>query len=151
MKRIICFLLASALMVTVPVANATAELEEAEYREEYEASSIWLSETEGTVHLSDPEGLLLEMELDMRIPADTVLETEAESLAVMDMDRWRLAIMDESSRAGFTQTEYGSRISISLLRPNCISPTPIRGMVTITMPTYGTRTLRPIPMAKSKV
>ena len=114
MKRIICFLLALALMVTVPVANATAELEEAEYREEYEASSIWLSETEGTVHLSDPEGLLLEMELDMRIPADTVLETEAESLAVMDMDRWRLAIMDESSRAGFTQTEYGSRISISL-------------------------------------
>ena len=88
--------------------------EEAELGEGYGAYSIWVSESEGTVNLYDRENNPLELEKRMRIPEDTVLETEEDSLAVLDMDRERLAIVDEFSRAGFAVTDYGNKISIVL-------------------------------------
>ena len=73
-----------------------------------------MSESEGTVNLFDREDNPLELEDEMRFSSGTVLETEEESLAVVDMDRERLAIMDETSRAGFEYAENGNRISITL-------------------------------------
>ena len=88
--------------------------EAAQTEEEYRALSMWLAESEGTVKLFDAEDYPLELDDEMRFMGGTVLETEEESLAVVDMDRERLAIMDEISRAGFEKADSGNRISITL-------------------------------------
>ena len=88
--------------------------EAAEIEEEYRALGMWMAETEGTVKLFDAEENPLDLDEEMRFMGGTVLETEEESLAVVDMDRERLAIMDEISRAGFEKADNGSRISIAL-------------------------------------
>ena len=92
-----------------------ADLEAAEQNRAYDALGMWLREMEGNVSLFDGEGNQLEAETDMRMSSGTALETEEESLVVVDMDRERLAIMDEISRAGFEKTDRGDRISITLL------------------------------------
>ena len=90
------------------------EWEAAEEEEAYWALSMWMADSEGTVNLYDGENNPLELEEEMRFGSGTFLETEEESLAVVDMDRERLAIMDETSRAGFEATDQGDRISIAL-------------------------------------
>ncbi|MCR4877548.1 MAG: hypothetical protein K5922_10255 [Clostridiales bacterium] len=90
------------------------EWEAAERDEEYWALSMWMGESEGTVNLYDRDSNPLELDEEMRFSGGTFLETEKESLAVVDMDRERLAIMDEISRAGFEKTDLGDRISITL-------------------------------------
>lgn len=90
------------------------QLTEAKLEEEYSASAMWMSETEGNVHLYDPEDQLLEPEEGMRFESGSVLETEEESAAVIDMDKERLAIMDEISRVAFQKTDHGDGISITL-------------------------------------
>ena len=118
-KRFLALWTTAALLVAVcpPVVcgEAAGELEAANPDEEYKALSMWLSETEGTVNLYDREDNPIEPEEDMRMDGGTVLETEEESLAVVDMDRERLAIMDQTSRAGFEKTDHGDQISITLL------------------------------------
>ncbi len=89
--------------------------ESAEINEEYSALGMWIQEFEGTVMLLDSQDEMLVLEESMRMEDGQKLETEEESLAVVDMDRERLAIMGELSRAGFMKTERGDRISISLL------------------------------------
>ena len=88
--------------------------EAAEIEEEYWALSMWMAESEGTVKLFDAEDNPLDLDDEMRFSGGTVLETDEESLAVVDMDRKRLAIMDEISRAGFEKADNGGRISITL-------------------------------------
>ena len=97
-----------------PEASMPEDWEAAELDEEYRALSMWMSESEGTVNLFDLEDNPLELEEGMRFSSGTILETEEESLAVVDMDRERLAIMDETSRAGFEKADSGDRISITL-------------------------------------
>ena len=75
--------------------------EAAEIDEEYWTLSMWMKESEGTVKLFDAEDNPLELDDEMRFSGGTILETEEESLVVVDMDRRRLAIMDETSRAEF--------------------------------------------------
>ena len=127
-KRFLALLLAAAL--TVP-AGAPAEFPgegypedggempedewlAAEQEEEYWALSMWMAGSEGTVRLFDREGNPLELDGEMSFRPETILETEEESLAAVDMDRERLAIMDETSRAGFDKADGGDRIGITL-------------------------------------
>ena len=86
----------------------------AEQEDAYWALGMWMAETEGTVKLFDAEENPLDLDEEMRFMGGTVLETEEKSLAVVDMDRERLAIMDEISRAGFEKADSGNRISITL-------------------------------------
>ena len=128
-QRFLALLLVAALLIpagapaeVIPEEGIVPSEEEmpksewltAEQEEEYQALGMWMKESEGTVTLFDLEDNQLELEEDMRFSSGTVLETEEESLAVVDMDRERLAIMDEISRAGFDKADSGSRISITL-------------------------------------
>lgn len=99
-----------------PEEMAEDEWLAAEPEEEYRAMGMWLGGSEGTVKLFDRDGSPLELDEEMRFAGGTVLETEEESLAVVDMDRERLAIMDEISRAGFEKTDGGNGIGITLRR-----------------------------------
>ena len=116
------FLAWMTVVVLVFSASAFAEAEkgtetqltEAEHEEEYAASGMWMSESEGNVHLYDLEDQPLELEKGMRFESGSALETEEESAAVIDMDRERLAIMDEISRAVFQETDHGDGISVTL-------------------------------------
>lgn len=121
LKRALAMLLTAALLLPV-CGFSESDMEEIpegwegmDLLEEYDALSIWIQEMEGTVHLFDSEDNPLELEEDMRMESGTVLETEEESLAVVTLDWERLAIMDETSRAGFDKTDHGDRISITLL------------------------------------
>ena len=87
--------------------------EAAEFEEEYWALSMWMAESEGTVKLFDAEDNPLDLDDEMRFSGGTVLETDEESLAVVDMDRKRLAIMDEISRAGFDIDRKSTRLNSS--------------------------------------
>ena len=120
-KRFCCVFLVIGLLVPAVSLSQSGEdplpegWESAEINEEYSALGMWIREFEGTVMLLDRQDDLLVLEESMRMEDGQTLETEEESLAVVDMDRERLAIMDELSRAGFLKTESGDRISISLL------------------------------------
>ena len=118
LKRFLTGVTAAVLLSSASVFAGAAEypegFEEAEMWEEYQAQVMWLSEAEGTVNLYDREEKPLELEMNMRMEGGKVLETAEESLAVVDMDRERLAIMDENSRAGFEAAEQGNQISIAL-------------------------------------
>lgn len=113
-KRALALTAAAVLTVSAGAAEYPEGFEEAEMWEEYLAQVMWVSEAEGTVNLYDREENPLELELNMRMDGGKVLETAEESLAVVDMDRERLAIMDENSRAGFETAEQGNQISIAL-------------------------------------
>ena len=91
-----------------------ADLESAEKNRAYDALGMWLRETEGIVSLLDQDGNPLELETDMRMSSGTALETEEKSLAAVDMDLKRLAILAETSRAGFLTSNQGAGISIAL-------------------------------------
>ena len=91
-----------------------ADLESAEKSRAYDALGMWLRETEGIVSLLDQDGNPLELETDMRMSSGTALETEEKSLAAVDMDLKRLAILAETSRAGFLTSNQGAGISIAL-------------------------------------
>ena len=120
LKRFLAWATAAVMVFPASAFAEAAEIEtgaqltEAELEEEYTASGMWMSETEGNVHLYDPEDQPLEPEEGMRFESGSVLETEEESAAVIDMDRERLAIMDQISRAGFQKTDQGDGISITL-------------------------------------
>ncbi len=90
------------------------DLEQAEQGKAYDALGMWLRETEGDVSLFDEDGNQLEVETDMRMSSGTALETEEQSLAAVDMDLERLAILAETSRAGFLASNQGAGISIAL-------------------------------------
>ena len=113
-KRALALTAAAVLTVSAGAAEYPEGFEEAEMWDEYLAQVMWVSEAEGTVNLYDREENPLELELNMRMDGGKVLETAEESLAVVDMDRERLAIMDENSRAGFETAEQGNQISIAL-------------------------------------
>ncbi len=102
-KRYLSFLLAMILLIpmTVPAesANLWKLLEQAQIEQDYLASTFWLSQWEGEINAFDRQDNPLDIEESMRIGSGTVLETAEESLAVVDMDRERLAIMDEISRS----------------------------------------------------
>ncbi len=86
----------------------------AELEKKYWVTGLWLSRSEGRIHLYDSDDNDLEVEEGMRFFGGTALETEEESQAAVDMDRERLAIMDEISRAEFEKTANGDQISIAL-------------------------------------
>ena len=113
-KRALALTAAAVLTVSAGAAEYPEGFEEAEMWEEYLAQVMWVSEAEGTVNLYDREENPLELEMNMRMDGGKVLETAEESLAVVEMDRERLAIMDENSRAGFETAEQGNQISIAL-------------------------------------
>ena len=92
----------------------SADLEKAEQGRAYGALGMWLREMEGNVSLFDQDSNQLEVETDMRMSSGTVLETEEKSLAAVDMDLERLAILAETSRAGFLTANQGAGISIAL-------------------------------------
>ncbi len=120
LKRFLTWAMVAVMVFPASVFAEAAEnktevqLTEAELEEEYAASGMWMSETEGNVHLYDPEDQPVEPEEGMRFESGSVLETEEKSAAVIDMDRERLAIMDETSRASFQKTDHGDGISIIL-------------------------------------
>ena len=93
---------------------SSADLEQAEQDRAYDALGMWLRETAGNVSLFDQDGNQLEVETDMRMNSGTALETEEKSLAAVDMDLERLAILAETSRAGFLTANQGAGISIAL-------------------------------------
>ena len=64
-----------------PEESIPEDWETAEIEEEYWALSMWMSESEGTVHLYDLEDNPLELDEEMRFSGGTILETEEESLA----------------------------------------------------------------------
>ncbi len=97
-----------------PIVWGKADLEKAEDGKAYDALGMWLRETEGSVSLFDQDGNQLEVETDMRMSSGTALETEEKSLAAVDMDLERLAILAEASRAGFLSANQGAGISIAL-------------------------------------
>ena len=92
----------------------SVDLEQAEQDRAYDALGMWLREMEGAVSLFDQDGNQLEAETDMRMSSGTALETEEKSLAAVDMDLERLAILAEASRAGFMSADQGAGISIAL-------------------------------------
>ena len=120
-KRLWAAILAAMFLFSViPISVSCGETardgwEEANLQEAYEALSMWLRERVGSLWLFDRDDEPIDLDEDMRMAGGTILATEAESMAVVDMDRERLAIMDEISRAGFDQTEQGDRIRITLM------------------------------------
>ena len=109
LKRFLAMLLVAALLIP---AGAPAESPEekapeeaipqeegipedewlaAEQEEAYWALGMWMAGSEGTVKLADRDGNPLELDDEMRFRPETILETEEESLAVVDMERKRLA------------------------------------------------------------
>ena len=88
-----------------PRQSSLEGMEQASLREIYDAVTMWLRETEGNVALLDPEGNQLDADKNMRMSSGTTLTTEADSLAAIDLDRERLAVLDQVSRADFVKNQ----------------------------------------------
>ena len=123
LKRAITVLISAVLIASTGLyAYAENEektdqnLEAATLGDQYDATNMWLSDLEGSVQLIEEGVPPMKPEKNMRMKSGQALETEEESLAILDLDRERLAIMDEISLASFEETHHGDRISISLTK-----------------------------------
>ncbi len=119
MVTVIFILAAGAARTGSPTAGKGGgeipeDWEKAETGEAYLAWNMWMSDAEGKVKLFDREENETELEKGMRFAGGSVLETGEKSLAAVDMDRERLAILDEETRTAFDEADRGSRIGLTL-------------------------------------
>jgi NADH:ubiquinone oxidoreductase subunit D len=119
LKRAITVLISAVLIASTGLyayAETDQDLEAATLGDQYDATNMWLSDLEGSVRLIEDGVPPMKPEKNMRMKSGQALETEEGSLAILDLDRERLAIMDEISLASFEETHHGDRISISLTK-----------------------------------